>query len=651
MRYSDPKNLLILVGLICQGFSWEIAPVPLSLVAVWFLALRIGKQSWTLSSEIEASIILCAFLAIKFISSQIGLGYNTLIFLGGNVLLIYQIMRLVCKSDNRQKHLSILVAIMHIGIGTQVIFDFKILLMLIASVILIPKSLHRIDSERFGSGKIHPIPKLKKQLFIVCLLSIVFFLLFPRFGLRNRGASQLIGGQGQGPLSKELDMSGSAGASTDRLIFRIEGNQIGYLKCFAMDKFDGVKWSSSHWQQKLARRWATSNKEKSNYRSVKILNYKLLDSYLPTDGFVETVEGNDINRPYISGDGGVKLSFPLRHNISYVYWSIPENKNHTLDDKEYRRNLAAPEISQRVLDWLNGVVNEDNDKIAQAINLASYFQTEFEYKLGAPDLDRVNPLEEFIFEKKEGHCERFASAVAVLLRTGGIPARVAVGYIPVEKNEIGEFYNIRAKHAHAWTEAYFEGKGWTIIDGTPYGRGIETESKTLALTFFEWIEFIWYSKIIEFGVHEQRAFFTFMSTLLKPNFQSLGNGIKTVFMCVVIISFILVALKLRWKIYFNRLFKPRQKTLNYDLQAVKHIYEQMLHILAKEHIYRKRFQTPNEFLQTKAITSHPFIKEIEYITRSFCNIRYGESELTEEIKDKISATVEQLRHKKTRMKS
>ncbi len=646
MLFRDPKNLLILVGLICQGFSWEITPVPLMLIIIWFLGLKIGKQSQQLSPEIEALIILCAFLAIKLVSSQIGLGYNKLIFLGGNVLLTYQLLRLICKSDNRQKHLSVLVAVMHIGIGTQVIFDFKIFIILITSVILIPKSLHQIESEGFGNGKIHPIPKLKKQLSIVFLLSIVFFLLFPRFGVKSRGTSQLIGGQGQGPLSKELDMSGSAGASTDRLIFRIEGDKIGYLKCFAMDKFDGVKWTSSHWHKKMARQWRTPSETSSNYRSVKISNYKLLNSYLPTDGFVEKVEGNYFNRPFISGDDGVKVSFPLRQNISYVYWSLPENKNQKLSDKESQRNLATPEISQRVLDWLNGVVNENDNKITQARNLAGYFQSKFAYKLGAPDLDRINPLEEFIFEKQEGHCERFASAVAVLLRAKGIPARVAVGYIAVEKNELGKFYNIRAKHAHAWTEAYFEDMGWTIVDGTPFGRGIETESKTLAPTFFEWIEFVWYSKIIEFGVHEQRAFFSFLSTVLKPNFKSLGNAIKTVFTFVLLVSFIVLALNLKWKTFFNKLVKPKQKRLNYDLQTVKHFYGQMQRVLAKENIYRKKHQTPNDFLRTLVVNNHPFIDDIEFITRSFCSVRYGESRLTEDIKEKISTAIDRLRQKR-----
>ena len=207
----NPLNLLILVGLICQGYSWPGETIPVVLTIVWACCIKWGWQTRVVRQEVEALIILGSFLVIKLVSAEFGYGFNRLIFLGGNVLLIYQIMRLLIFSNLRQKKLSLLVAIMHIGIGTQVIFDFKILIVLVVSTVLIPKSLFAIESEKFNqhNSQAHHFP-LGKVCASIVVFSIVFFLLFPRLGFQTRGASPFGGGRGQGPLSREISGPPSA---------------------------------------------------------------------------------------------------------------------------------------------------------------------------------------------------------------------------------------------------------------------------------------------------------------------------------------------------------------------------------------------------------------------------------------------------------
>jgi hypothetical protein len=78
-----------------------------------------------------------------------------------------------------------------------------------------------------------------------------------------------------------------------------------------------------------------------------------------------------------------------------------------------------------------------------------------------------DPVGEFVFDKRRGYCEYFASAAALLLRLEGVPARYVVGYSVRPSNLEGGHYVVREADAHAWVEAWIEGKGWVEVDPTP----------------------------------------------------------------------------------------------------------------------------------------------------------------------------------------
>jgi len=100
--------------------------------------------------------------------------------------------------------------------------------------------------------------------------------------------------------------------------------------------------------------------------------------------------------------------------------------------------------------------------IARAMN---YLRSQpFEYTLTPPALG-AQPVDEFLFETREGFCEHYASALTVLLRAAGLPARVVMGYQGGELNAIGGYYIVRQSDAHAWTEVWLEDEGWVRVDG------------------------------------------------------------------------------------------------------------------------------------------------------------------------------------------
>jgi len=78
-----------------------------------------------------------------------------------------------------------------------------------------------------------------------------------------------------------------------------------------------------------------------------------------------------------------------------------------------------------------------------------------------------DPLEDFLFAEKDGHCEYFASAAAILLRAGGVPTRYVNGFLGGEWNDLRQAITVRENRAHSWIEAYLGREGWVRVDATP----------------------------------------------------------------------------------------------------------------------------------------------------------------------------------------
>jgi len=85
------------------------------------------------------------------------------------------------------------------------------------------------------------------------------------------------------------------------------------------------------------------------------------------------------------------------------------------------------------------------------------------YTLTPPPLGE-HSVDEFIFETREGFCEHYASAFAIMMRMAGLPARVVTGYQGGELNPMGEYYIVRQSNAHAWTEVWLPDEGWRRVD-------------------------------------------------------------------------------------------------------------------------------------------------------------------------------------------
>jgi hypothetical protein len=328
-------------------------------------------------------------------------------------------------------------------------------------------------------------------------------------------------------------------------------------------------------------------------------------------------------RPYVAEHDGVMIPFSLRANLNYEYWTLPQGtERDRMTASDRRRYLRMPDESEVLSRWLTAQLGRRRDAERTISVLVEHFQENHEYQTGAPVLDRMEPVDDFVLNGRAGHCERFASALAVLLRMRGVPARVALGWIASERNELGGFYNVRARHGHAWTEAWIEDRGWVICDATPYGREISMEERSLGLTVYEWIEYVWYSKIVEFDVSDQQR----LTDLAGRTVAATVTTIKTRFPTAVALLAVAIACtfvaarttgRTRPKLAAGA--QPQQEAT----ETAQHFYGRMLRILSRQQIRRRGSQTPIEFLNELEASGHPCLAEIRDITRCFCEVRYG----------------------------
>jgi transglutaminase-like putative cysteine protease len=636
-KFRDPRYLLILIGIFCQGHCWDLWWPPLIYLGVALAVLVGASDKPRLGSLHQLCILVVAYAFIRRMAGSELQDVNNYIFFGGNGVYVYLLLLLSEPLNARQKAWSLGCALILIGIGTQVVVNFMAIPVLISSMILLPRSLYALQAAPFAraAASVGKTVVRKRDFALVGLIMLAFFLFFPRFPIAQRTAA-FAGGVGKGPLDKKLDMAGSAGDSSRVIVLRVEGKDVAYLKSQAYDQFEDNIWKRSHWNKKDSRAWDWQPQGEVLKRTVKIYNYQLLSYDMPTDGYVHNCQGSQLSRCFVGGDGGVHVYEQFHRNETYSYQTslrYPE----PLDPKTRARNLALPPQTARLRQWLADTLGGETQPIAQAEILKQTFLADFQYALGVPDLDRLAPVDDFIFNAREGHCERYASALAVLLRMSGVPARVAVGYVAKERNEMGGFYNIRASDAHAWTEAWFEESGWTIVDATPYGQGIELTARPWYTTAWEWVENTWYSKIVEFNTDEQSMVMNLVQGGFSAAAETIASHASALPVPVLAIGIVLLAIRLRRK--GLRLPRLHARTRAEQVREAQHFYGRMLRALARRRLVRSPQQTPREFLAMAEALRTPQLEEIRLVTDCFCDVRYGGAELDSEAESRLKAAV------------
>ncbi|MHB8521055.1 MAG: DUF4129 domain-containing transglutaminase family protein [Limisphaerales bacterium] len=636
---KSARNQLILLGFICQSLAWEGYYLLLINVLLWVGCLTLPRKPIRFRPATESAFLWAGCAAAFLLSPR--LGQSTHFFIGHG-LTVMQAVRLLRPLNRREKIFSVLMACFQLAVGCTFIFDYRFILILAAAIILVPKSLMELEAEPFPSaGTAKPVRLSFGACAVVVAVMVVFFLVFPRglIGSPLQYNPPRLGDEGS-LLESVLDPASGGSAQSERTLLQIDGEQLGYLRCLALRDFDGKLW---HADEAVGLHpfppVPAEQLDQFKIRRVRVKSVAFLGRILPTDGRVVYLNGKFFRRPFLNAYGIVECeSMWNTANNAYEYRIETKPKPERLAPALTAKYTNYPPQSARLQAWLDDVLAGATTPIEQARRLESYLRNHFQYKLGAPELNRARPVDDFIFNRKQGHCERFAASLALLLRMKGIPSRIVIGYLPVSRNRFTGWYNIRFKDAHAWTEAYIQGRGWLQLDATP-GAPEELTGWNFD-DLLETLDVIWYSNIVNFDGATQKY-------LLNVSVQSLTQFPEWArqhfrFLTEFALGVLLVIL---WQIYRvrRRTAAPPAPVRNRTQVLAEHYYGQMLQAVDRWDCHRRSHQTPFEFLSELEQRSLPVLTEARLITNIFCATRYGRNAIAHAQQSEIEQALRRIK--------
>jgi transglutaminase-like putative cysteine protease len=317
-----------------------------------------------------------------------------------------------------------------------------------------------------------PMAKLAGRLLTHSLpVMIVLFLLFPRLpgplwglpGDTSSGASGLAGLMSPGDIT-DLGLS-------DEIAFRVEF--IGqppapselYWRGPVLEMFDGRTWSQNNNIRGRVDNTLEYLGQTSRYRVM-----------LEPDGrgwafaidMPESWESEDRRRSIVMSDD-YQLRYAFGVNTGRLTYLVTSHSLYRAAEVLTPNEIAfftrlPQDFNPRTRELVEQFLADDPDTrtfIERALDV--FREEDFFYTLTPPPLGE-HTADEFIFETKEGFCEHYASAFAIMLRMAGVPTRVVTGYQGGELNTFGDYYIVRQAEAHAWTEVWMPEDGWVRVD-------------------------------------------------------------------------------------------------------------------------------------------------------------------------------------------
>lgn len=275
------------------------------------------------------------------------------------------------------------------------------------------------------------------------------------------------------------------------------------------------------------------------------------------------------------------------------------------------------QVEKLVAQLVDGVAPDNYQERIDRLNRYLTESGEFEYVLGAPKTDEnLDPIEDFLFVRKTGHCEYFASSLAVMLRFAGIPSRLVTGYSGVDLNRAGRYYQVRQLAAHAWVEAYLpDQKKWLTLDPTPSEARVSAAERqrswwSIVQDVRDLFTRIWGYYIVNFNVSDQKRVIEGVTlwvsgTVIAP----LQKGLEVVVpiweerrWVVVLIGIALVAVIYLIATFLIGLIRAlmanRRANRNTKKTLTIPVYEDWLTFLRRHGLKRRVGQTPREFAES-----------------------------------------------------
>lgn len=345
---------------------------------------------------------------------------------------------------------------------------------------------------------------------------------------------------------------------------------------------------------------------------------------------------------------------------SYLPSALPATMPLSDQDRILYTVLPAPHpgVRQLAVEYTRGAVGPEQE--ARAIEFR--LRRDFAYTLELPKRVPSDPIAHFLLERKRGHCEYFASAMAVLLRLRGIPARVAVGFLAPQRPLVNGWSVVRASDAHSWVEAWLPEKGWTTFDPTPPDpSGGSTRFDQELGRLRDAAELFWNRWIADYDLRRQvtlalemhrsgqktgSAWLDRLADFINWFAENKMAGLIR-FLPVIALLFV-VALFLGWRMVRKRLFAMLRFRKIKKGSGAAHdatlLYEQMLVVLEKRGVEKPAWLTPVEFVRIVKVPELATV--MNEFTDAYNEMRFGGNP---KVAPKMVALIDQVKRSPARV--
>lgn len=474
------------------------------------------------------------------------------------------------------------------------------------------------------------------------VLTLLLFFIIPRMGLgimdHKDGETHRVTG-----FSDRVNLGDIAPFKSDStVIMRVtpEGTPRGhlYLRGSTFDHYDGVAWSKPRKNEVLLRKESDGRfhlRTTGAKRPAPVLDIVLepLNSeYIFTPSGAYAVSGDFRHLWLESSSGAVHLPSPPFSALEYwVHTDSAPTKETPVDGRYLELSyLDGSANGERIRELAKSIVGGESDGNKKAWKIQTYLRKNFRYNLNPP-VKSADPIVDFLFTTKEGFCQHYATAMAVLLRAAGVPSRVVNGYQQGEWNDLGNYFIVRQSDAHSWVEANIDGT-WLTFDPTPLALSGAKKPSRLFLYLDYW-RLRWNRHIINFSLDDQRDLAGSIEgrasrflTVLKDPMVLTRSYSGRAFLAVLFIAATLLV--------FNAVRKAAFGSRSGRTPA---FYMEMTRILRRKGIMRRPDETPLEFA---ARLNNP---RIDLITKAYHEERYGGGIETKAALEEVKKAVRELK--------
>ncbi|HTR52181.1 MAG TPA: transglutaminase domain-containing protein, partial [Kofleriaceae bacterium] len=273
----------------------------------------------------------------------------------------------------------------------------------------------------------------------------------------------------------------------------------------------------------------------------------------------------------------------------------------------YEDYLQLPdEITARTYELAAKITAGYPTQYDKALAIERWLDQNLTYTLELKEPGGREPIDFFLFDRKQGHCEYFASAFAILARAAHIPTRQVNGFLGGEWNEYQSYVAVRAGDAHSWDEVYFPGAGWVTFDPTPpdrhdpLGRGGDGIAARMS-RLVDTLRFQWTKWVIEYDLVSQLSLFKDLGGVLRGAAGGMRDAIVDHWgTAAIAAAAIAAAVALRRRRRATAMAPTRATARPRARSPIGRLYDQTVRRIAKTGMAIEAAATPREVAERAA---------------------------------------------------